>query len=142
LAIAVFTINLIKLRRVQALPLLKSGPTPFQPGVREERNEMATVPELIVERQKEISKGWESFLGHPLHSSIAEVIARKSTKLNADFVPWAPGILIASDRLLRSAGHNPNSRRSPKWRKHRRWGYFMNGPFIVCKRRDFWFVEK
>ena len=26
---------------------------------------MATVPELIVERQKEISKGWESFSGIP-----------------------------------------------------------------------------
>jgi hypothetical protein len=102
---------------------------------------MATVSELIVERQNEVLKGWQSFLKHPLHRSIAEVIERKSTQLNADFVPWAPGIVIASDHLLRSAGHNPNSRRPPRWRKHRRWGYFMKGALIVRKRGDFWFVE-
>ena len=60
---------------------------------------MATVPELILERQKAISKSCELFLGHPLHSSIAEVIARKSTNKRR-FRPLGTGFVIASDRLL------------------------------------------
>ena len=103
---------------------------------------MATVSELIIERRNNVSKGWQSFLNHPLHSSIAEVIERKNTQLKADFVPWAPGIVIASDYLLRTAGYTSTaSHRPPRWRKHRRWGYFRKGPIVVRKRDEFWFVE-
>jgi len=102
---------------------------------------MATVSELIIQRQNDVSKDWQSFLEHPVHRSIGEVIPRENTQPKADFVPWAPGVVIASDYLLRRSGHTPTSRRPPRWRKHRRWGYFMKGALIVRKRSDFWFVE-
>ena len=101
---------------------------------------MATVSELIAERQHAVSKDWQVFLNHPLPSSIAEIIERKEAQLKADFVPWAPGIVVASDYLLRTA-ESSNSRRPPNWRKHRRWGYFQKGALVVRKRGEFWFVE-
>jgi len=64
---------------------------------------MATVSELIIQRQKHLSESWQSFLNHPLHSSITQVIDRKNTNLPSNFVPWAPAIVIASNSLLKAA---------------------------------------
>jgi hypothetical protein len=102
---------------------------------------MATIPQLIAQRQNVLSQSWQTFLQDPPTYSIAEIIERENAQLKADFVPWAPGIVIASDYLLRIAGHRPTSRRPPKWHKHRRWGYFIKGYLVVRKRGEFWFVE-
>src|SRR2546423_957607 len=102
---------------------------------------MATIPQLIAQRQNVLSQSWQTFLQDPPSYSIAEIIERENAQLKADFVPWAPGIVIASDYLLRMAGHSPTSRCPPKWHKHRRWGYFIKGHLVVRKRGEFWFVE-
>jgi hypothetical protein len=122
--------------------LRKSRATPFDASrkQREDQRKVPTVSQLITQRRNDVSKGWQSFLKTPLHSSIAEIIERKEAQLKVDFVPWAPAIAIASDYLLRTAGCN-NSRRPPNWRKHRRWGYFQKGELVVRKRGEFWFVE-
>jgi|SRR5665647_521395 len=73
---------------------------------------MATVSELIIERQNNVSKDFRPFREYVRHSSfsaIAEVIERKNAQLKANYVPWAPGVVIASDYLLHAAGHNPTS---------------------------------
>ena len=106
---------------------------------------MATVSELIIERRNNVSKGWQSFLEHLKHleypSAIAEVIERKNTQLKADFVPWAPGIVIASDYLLRSAGQNSTSGRPKGWRLQPSWGDYRKGSLFVRKHGKFWMVE-
>jgi hypothetical protein len=55
---------------------------------------MASTSEMIIERQKTLSRNWQSFLKHPQHSSIAEVVKRKKAELPPDFVPWAPAVVI------------------------------------------------
>jgi hypothetical protein len=101
---------------------------------------MATVSELIIKRQKDVSRGWQSFLQQqPLHRSIAVVVEREKTNLPAKFVPWAPGIVIASDDLLKVARHTP--RLQHNWHRHRRYGYYERAKLIVRERSGFWFME-
>ena len=106
---------------------------------------MATVSELIAERRNNVSKDWRSFLEHvehPLFSTIAEVIERKNTQLKDDFVPWAPGIVIASDYLLQTAGHSPTSGRPKGWRLQPSWGDYGKGWLFVRNHGKLWTVEE
>jgi hypothetical protein len=69
----------------------------------------------IEERRNAILKRWQRFQKQPPTVLIAEVIERSKTELPDWFVPWAPGVVIASDYLLRAAGHRPGSRRPSGW---------------------------
>lgn len=102
---------------------------------------MASVRVLIIQRKNKLARTWQSFLQHPLNRSIAAVVERKLANLPSAFVPWAPGIVIASDQLLQAACRNQTPRRPRGWRKHGRWGYFYKGILKVRKRGDFWSVE-
>jgi hypothetical protein len=101
---------------------------------------MATVSELIVERQNNLSKGWQSFLEHRLHSSIAQVIDRKNTNLPSNYVPWAPGIVIASSSLLKAA--RQAAVYVGRYRKHPRFGYYYYAEIRIKERCGFWFIER
>jgi hypothetical protein len=95
---------------------------------------------LIDERLKTLSKSWHTFLKHPKHHCIGMVVEREKTNLPAKFVPWAPGIVIVSDYLLRVAGQAPYSE---FWRRHPRHGYYYckNTNLVVRERSGFWFME-
>ncbi len=71
--------------------------------------------QMIMERRNAILKCWQGFRERPPTVLIAEVIERSKTDMPDDFVPWAPGIVIPSDYLLRAAGHRPGSRRPEGW---------------------------
>ena len=102
---------------------------------------MATVSELITERQKSLSRDWQSFLKHR-HRSVANVAKRTWARLAPDFVPWAPAIVIASDYLLQSVGHTPTSGRPKGWRLQPSTGNYKCGfELIVRKRGQYWTVE-
>ena len=99
---------------------------------------MTTVSELIAERRKTLSESWHSFLKHPLHSSIAQVIDRKNTNLPSNYIPWAPAIAIASNSLLkaaRQAGY------IDRYRKHPRYGYYY-AEIRIREHSGFWFIER
>jgi hypothetical protein len=103
---------------------------------------MTTVPELIAERQKTIAESWQSFLKYPLPIAIAEVVKRKKAKLPPDYLPWAPAVVIASDYLLRTAGHTSTSGRPTGWRLQRSSGDYKKGwRSFVRKRGQYWMVE-
>jgi hypothetical protein len=69
----------------------------------------------IEERRNAILKCWPALQEHPPTVLIAEVVERSKTDMPDDFVPWAPGVVIASDYLLRAAGHRPGLRRPEGW---------------------------
>jgi len=47
------------------------------------------------------------------------IIDRNQTALPSDYLPEAPGALIASEDMQLAAGHNPNSRRPRGWTPHK-----------------------
>jgi hypothetical protein len=103
---------------------------------------MTTVPELIAERQKALSASWPSFLKHPLPISIAGVVKRNEAKLPPDYVPWTPAVVIASDYLLRTAGHTSTSGRPTGWSLQRSSGVYKKGWWsFVRKRGQYWTIE-
>src|SRR4051812_3582771 len=101
---------------------------------------MATVPELIRGRQTAVSKDWGRFLRYPL-LYFGRVVNRKNANLPPDFVPWAPGIIMANDYLLRLAGYHPTSGRPKGWRLQPSRGDYEKGSSIIRKRGKFWTVE-
>ena len=103
---------------------------------------MATVSELITERQRSLSQGWTAFLEHPLHPSIAQIIERKNTNLPSKYVPWAPAIAVASNPLLEAARRAPVFALHKLWGKHPRYGYFYNCEVRIVRRTGFWFIER
>jgi hypothetical protein len=103
---------------------------------------MTTISQLIDERRKTLSESWQSFLKDPLPISIAEVIQRAKAKLPPDYLPWAPAVVIASDYLLRTAGHTSTSGRPTGWRLQRSSGDYKKGWWsFVRKRGQYWTVE-
>ena len=60
---------------------------------------------------------WPSFLKELPPHLIAEVIDRSKVGLPNWFVPFARGVAIASDALLREAGHRHGMHRPPGWLK-------------------------
>jgi hypothetical protein len=68
--------------------------------------------EEIQERRALLLKSWPAFVREPPFL-IAAVIDRDKTGI--DFCPWAPGLAIASDCLLRAAGHRPGIRGPGGW---------------------------
>ena len=101
---------------------------------------MATVSELIAERQKKLSDGWQLFLNYPLHSSLARIIDRKNTNLPSNYVPWAPAIAIASNSLLKAA--RQAGYRVDRWSRHPRYGYYYSAEIRIKERSGFWFIER
>src|SRR6266567_2896566 len=103
---------------------------------------MATVSELIAERQQAVSNDWQSFLNRPLPPSTAAVVKRRKAKLPPDFVPWAPGIVIAIDYLLQVAGYTPTSGRPMGWRLQPSRGFYRKNFWVIVRNRGkFWTVE-
>lgn len=85
-----------------------------------------TLRKKILERRNAILADWGSFLqGHSPYLT-SEVVERDKTQLPADFVPWAPGVIVASDYLLRAAGYRPGSRCPSGW-------YPARQPGVVTK---------
>ena len=103
---------------------------------------MATVSELIAERRKRLSEGWQSFLNYPLHRSLAQIIDRKNTNLPSNYVPWAPAIALASNSLLKAAAASSQAGYPGKWRKHQRYGHYYRGEVRITERSGFWFIER
>ena len=103
---------------------------------------MATVSELIAERRKRLSEGWQSFLNYPLHRSLAQIIDRKNTNLPSNYVPWAPAIAVASKSLLKAAAASSQAGYPEKWRKHQRYGHYYRGEIRITERSGFWFIER
>jgi hypothetical protein len=67
------------------------------------------------------------------------IVEREKTNLPAEFVPWASGIVIASDYLLGVAGHCAYPE---QFRRHERYGYYVYYECIIRERSGFWFIEK
>ena len=59
---------------------------------------------------------WQKF-GTEFSPLIDEVIDRDTAKLPDWFVPFALGVFVAGDALLRTAGHRDGMRRPRGWRK-------------------------
>ena len=101
--------------------------------------------QMIMERRNAVLKGWHSFLKQPSPYLIAEVVERSKTELPDDFVPWAPGIMIASDYLLQATGYHSGSRRPTGWLPGKP-GIFTKVTYrnrlTVCECGEFWFVER
>ena len=102
---------------------------------------MATASELIAERRNAVSKDWQSFRSNK-HISIAQVVRRRNAKLPPDFVPWAPAIAIASEYLLRAAGHTSTSGRPKGWHLRPSSGIYRREWHSVRKRGQYWTVEE
>ena len=98
----------------------------------------------IAERQNAVSKDWRRFLRQRLSYSIGKVVNRRKAKLPTDFVPWAPGIVMASDHLLRLAGYHSRSGRPKGWRlQPSRGEYRKDWPSLLVRNHGkFWTVEE
>jgi hypothetical protein len=59
---------------------------------------------------------------------IGEVLDRDAAKLPGWFVPFAHGVFVAGDALLRTAGHCDGMRRPPGWRQAR--GIDTDGVYV------------
>ena len=59
---------------------------------------------------------WQKF-GREFSPFIGEVIDRDAAKLPGWFVPFAHGVFVASDALLRAAGHRDGMRHPRGWRE-------------------------
>jgi hypothetical protein len=82
--------------------------------------------------------GFDSFVSSP-PSAIAEVIERGRAKLPANYVPWVPAVVIASEDLLRIAKqYTPQLK---NWRQDYP-DMFTNGLTTVRKRGTFWAIER
>jgi hypothetical protein len=82
--------------------------------------------------------GFDCFVSSP-PSAIAEVIERGRAKLPANYAPWAPAIVIASEDLLRIAKqYSPHLN---NWRQDYP-DMFTNGLATVRKRGTFWAIER
>ena len=74
-----------------------------------------TLRQRISDRSSTILRDWETFRREKFPVVVADVIERDQSGLPADFVPWAPGIVVASDYLLRAAGYRPGSSHPEGW---------------------------
>jgi hypothetical protein len=96
--------------------------------------------------QGRLSKTMQSYEQFTMKGSIyvAEIIPRKGV-LPADFVPWAPGIIVPSELLLRMAGCRSKSLRPRGWREIR-CGSFCRKTnpqnYLVNRCGDFWGIER
>jgi len=97
------------------------------------------------ERRSAILNCWQNFLKRPTTVLVAEVIERSKAMLPDWFAPWAPGIVVASDYLLRAAGYHLGSRRPKGWIQERpdlftkaKYGNELR----VRKCGEFWTVER
>jgi hypothetical protein len=73
------------------------------------------IEDMIKDRRDVILKGWPTFVNWGPTFLIAEIVERDKTELPSYFCPWAPGIVIAGDRLLRAAGYRPGTRGPGGW---------------------------
>jgi hypothetical protein len=95
---------------------------------------------------------WETFRKEFPRHLIAEVIDRSDAKLPDWLVPFARGVAIASDDLLRDVGYRPGMYRPRGWRKSilywdvLMWDIFPDrSQYLVvrqCFVRGLWMVER
>jgi hypothetical protein len=99
----------------------------------------------IMERRNAVLKDWQAFLKQPSPRLIAEIIERNKTDLPDDFVPWAPGIVVASDYLLRAAGSRPGLAPPEGWSPGQPdvFTKVMHGNRLMVRGcGEFWTVER
>jgi hypothetical protein len=95
---------------------------------------------------------WQTFLKGPPPHLIAEVIGRSKLGLPGWFVPFARGVAIASNDLLREAGHHNGMYRPRGWLNYKcdffrwiiDWDPF-NGSWLLvrqCNNQGLWTVER
>src|SRR5262249_15684526 len=109
------------------------------------RSGVTKMMQEIEERRSAILNCWQNFLMRPTTVLVAEVIERSEAMLPDWFAPWAPGIVVASDYLLRAAGYHPGARRPGGWIKERpdlftkvKYG----NELITRKCSEFWTVQR
>ena len=99
---------------------------------------------------------WQAFKASETSrpSLIAEIVDRRDCGCLPDwFVPLARGVAIASDALLRRAGHRDGVRRRPGWREVDRHCYRQltggegpNWPDVLivrrCDKHEWWAIER
>jgi hypothetical protein len=106
---------------------------------------MSTITEKIIARRKAVSLHWQKFLREPPPHLIAEVVERDDTEMPDRFVPWAPGVVVASDHLLAAAHHRLGSRPPLGWSQHKPrvfWKPARTNRLWVCGLGEFWTVER
>jgi hypothetical protein len=100
----------------------------------------------ITQRRITISQNWQAFLSQRSPYLVADVIERSKTKLPDDFVPWAPGVVVASDYLLRAASYRPGSGCPEAWYPAAEPGVFTKAMhrnrLKVHPCGEFWRIER
>jgi hypothetical protein len=95
-------------------------------------------------RRNKVLETYDEFR-RTLSSYIAEAIERSKTELPPDFVAWAPGIVVASDHLLRVANYRPGSPPPQGWCLERPDVYtkvLRDNRLMVRGCGEFWTVER
>jgi hypothetical protein len=99
----------------------------------------------IIDRRERVLLSWPAFQKEASQFQIAEIIERSDTDLRDDFVPWAPGMVVASDYLLRAAGHYPGACRPQGWSRQSD-GLFrkpLHRWYLTVSRcGEFWLIER
>ena len=105
---------------------------------------MMMVEQKIAERRSAVLKDWPSFLMCVSPFVVSTVIDRSKAGLPDDFVPWAPGVVIASDYLLRAAGYCSGSLPPDGWCSGRP-GFtrvIFRNRLTIRECGEFWFIER
>src|SRR5262249_9697675 len=96
-------------------------------------------------RRALLLKSWPAFIRQQPSYLLAAVIDRGKTEMPNDFCQWAPGLVIASDYLLRAAGYCPGTRGPGGWTKVKP-NLFMKEAYgnrlWVCGCGELWGVER
>jgi hypothetical protein len=102
-----------------------------------------------VERPEITLLEWERFCEEFPPRLIEDVIDRDKACLPDWFMPWAWGVVIASDELLREAGHRDGMRQPPDWREPtpHYFEHAINGRSLLLVSREsgetgLWTIER
>jgi len=103
--------------------------------------------EKVTERREAISRDLKAFQRDASPFLVEEVIARRRTWLPDDLAPWAPGVVLASDYLLRASNYRQGARRPRGWLSRCKGGVFLKFPddrshLRVRQCGQFWTVER
>lgn len=105
------------------------------------------IDELITERRNAVMNDWQSFLRQPSPFVVEKVIERSKAGIPDRFVPWAPGVVVASTYLLEAANCRPGTRRPKGWRRRRSssldfFAKDIEGRGVaVAKCGNIWYIE-
>jgi hypothetical protein len=101
-------------------------------------------PPAVAER---LAASLPSFNDLKLQGSVyvSEVIPREYLPLSRDFVPWAPGVVVASETLLQTCGCGRGTRALKGWREVRPDEFHKKANplnLYVGACGDFWGIER